>query len=437
MKYIIWGAGKVGQRLHKVLKLFNVVAFVDGDKNKQGNYIEDTPIISLEEYLQKYQDCIMVLAVSSHLYIQSMEKILKDNNVVSYVDIYNLPSELYYPDNIDISFFSSIFELYNVKDYNTKIIIYGTGLFGFLLYEYLSRRNNDICFIEEDNCYQLSKWMEKTYGVRYIKKSETTSDDKILSVKKKFCTSSEKNIIPFYKFENLKRYERNDLRKYKDIHHGKRCFIIGNGPSLHMEDLDILWSNHEICFGVNNIWVGFRNTKWRPTYYVAADPTMFESYSHILTEFKESECFFSDVSPNFLKTNVLSSNMNVYHAIHQNYMQEPPDFSEDITKAVFGCGSVIYDCLQIAYYMGFTQIYLIGMDCGNSDGSGWKIKHFVDDYERFGEDKSETYYLDVDRMFKAFYVAKNIAEKNNIEVYNATRGGNLEIFRRVDFRSLF
>ena len=54
------------------------------------------------------------------------------------------------------------------------------------------------------------------------------------------------------------------LKKYKDIHKGKRCFIIGNGPSLQMSDLEILYKNKEICFGVNRIFLGFKDTEWRP-----------------------------------------------------------------------------------------------------------------------------------------------------------------------------
>ena len=48
--------------------------------------------------------------------------------------------------------------------------------------------------------------------------------------------------------------EGKKLARLKNIHTGKRCFIIGNGPSLTSSDLDKLRDNNEICFGFNRIF---------------------------------------------------------------------------------------------------------------------------------------------------------------------------------------
>ncbi len=55
----------------------------------------------------------------------------------------------------------------------------------------------------------------------------------------------------------------------RDCHRGRRGFIVGNGPSLRMEDLDRLQS--EISFGSNKIYLAFDKTAWRPTYYSVID----------------------------------------------------------------------------------------------------------------------------------------------------------------------
>ena len=79
--------------------------------------------------------------------------------------------------------------------------------------------------------------------------------------------------------------------------------------------------------------------------------------------------------------------------------------------------------LQIAIYMGFKEIYLLGNDCSYSTDK----QHFIESghYDKQAETVGE-------RMIFAFKIAKKYADKNGIKIYNATRGGMLEVFDRVD-----
>ena len=56
-----------------------------------------------------------------------------------------------------------------------------------------------------------------------------------------------------------------ELENLKNIQEGKRCFLIGNGPSLRAEDLTCLYEHGEICFAFNRIYNIFEQTPWRPT----------------------------------------------------------------------------------------------------------------------------------------------------------------------------
>ena len=56
------------------------------------------------------------------------------------------------------------------------------------------------------------------------------------------------------------------FEKYKNIHENKRAFLVANGPSLNDIDLDLI--KDEISFGMNRISLAYKNTKWRPTYYL-------------------------------------------------------------------------------------------------------------------------------------------------------------------------
>ena len=62
---------------------------------------------------------------------------------------------------------------------------------------------------------------------------------------------------------------KNSIKALKNIHYGKRCFIVGNGPSLKVEDLEKI--QNEICFGTHRIYQIFDKTYWRPMYYCAQD----------------------------------------------------------------------------------------------------------------------------------------------------------------------
>jgi len=90
----------------------------------------------------------------------------------------------------------------------------------------------------------------------------------------------------------------------------------------------------------------------------------------------------------------------------------------------------VYDgALQLAAYMGFTEIYLLGTDCQQYDDD--EKMHFTSDYSVV---KS---ILNLNKIISAYEVAKEYAEAHGIKIYNATRGGSLEVFQRVDFDSLF
>ena len=71
------------------------------------------------------------------------------------------------------------------------------------------------------------------------------------------------------------------LAALKDKHKGQRCFVIGNGPSLRISDLDRL--KDEITFASNKIYLAFEETDWRPTYYTAVDRLVIESLHEVIS----------------------------------------------------------------------------------------------------------------------------------------------------------
>lgn len=237
-------------------------------------------------------------------------------------------------------------------------------------------------------------------------------------------------------------FNHPELACYKNIYNRKRCFIIGNGPSLSVDDLNTLHRNNEICFASNAIYKMFGRTEWRPNFYTASDDLVTKTTIEEIKKI-EGEIFIADLYNivDFEKVN--QSNI---HYIHMNpnvgYMNHP-GFSDDVVTHVFDGGSCVYDMsLQLAVYMGFTEIYLLGVD--NTVGITNIATHFDGYYTKEEEEKvwkpkfrdniaQENYEL----LNRAFESGKQYCKKNGIELLNATRGGRLNVLDRVLFDSLF
>ena len=67
------------------------------------------------------------------------------------------------------------------------------------------------------------------------------------------------------------------LSKFKDIHKGQRCFIIGTGPSLNKTNLSLL--KDEICFGVNTLYKGLEKFGLKCQYWAVGDDTIIKNHS--------------------------------------------------------------------------------------------------------------------------------------------------------------
>ena len=107
-------------------------------------------------------------------------------------------------------------------------------------------------------------------------------------------------------------------------------------------------------------------------------------------------------------------------------------FSEDAAKVCGNGGTCIYICLQIAVYMGFKNIYLLGMDLVDMSQGVNQLPTYKHFYQ-----EEETSRLWLDLILKGYKSARKYADTHHIHIYNATRGGYLEIFDRVDFDSIF
>lgn len=232
------------------------------------------------------------------------------------------------------------------------------------------------------------------------------------------------------------------LASYRNKHKGETCFIIGNGPSLSAKDLEILHRNNVITFGTNRVFHIFNDTAWRPTYYMSEDMTILRS---IQEEIAQIPCKARFIPINLKwDEGVDISGASYFYLDYQSALTETNGLSLDVAKAIRCRGTVTTSCIQLALYMGFTEIYLIGVDHNYSryiDSNGNVVEdpsvkdYFSTSYDTDFKDvigrnlgDSTLAYISVEELSKTL---------GTFRVYNATRGGKLEVFQRVDFDSIF
>ena len=224
-----------------------------------------------------------------------------------------------------------------------------------------------------------------------------------------------------------------ELTKLKNRHNGQRCFIVGNGPSLNVDDLEKI--KNEISFGTHRIYDIFDTTTWKPTYYCAQDYVLIKkSAKDIDKKIDFIKYIGMTVSAIYPKMN----NAIYLNMISEDFYPDLPNFSEDISKCFYEGYTVTYMCLQIAVYMGFNEIYLLGVDHNysvNLKADGTIEHNNVQDH--FSSDDIIENLPQLDKSTLAYQAAKEFGDQHGIKIYNATRGGKLEIFERVDFDSLF
>lgn len=335
---------------------------------------------------------------------------------------------------------------------NKKIILYGASKQGEITLKKL--RNIDIqpdFFCDSDK----NKWGLEYNGLEIVsidklKEVCLKSDNEVVVIITSMYIQSimdvlSVNEIPCYiqicnyidNICDMYNAEGEKISKLKNKHLGKRCFILGNGPSLSVEDLEKL--KNEITFASNKIFLLFDKTNWRPTYYSIFDSKMLKNIYKDLYKISLQNLFL----PMRAKTEY---DLNLENTMYFNFLEssinpKEPMFSRDVSKIIFTGYTVTYVSIQMAIYMGFKEIYLIGVDHSYNtyieDGKVVTTEskdYFSENYINTMEDRN---LPQLSYSTLAYIKAQQFASDNGVKIYNATRGGKLEVFPRVDLDSIF
>lgn len=223
------------------------------------------------------------------------------------------------------------------------------------------------------------------------------------------------------------------LERFADKHKNQRCFIIGNGPSLNETDLSLL--RGEITFGLNRIYLKFDELGFATNYYVVVNELVIEQCAEEIAKIPSPK-FVSWYAKRWLRP-----------ADDIVYVREPQgarlDFSIRPALALWVGATVTYVAMQLAYYMGFEEVILIGVDHNfQTKGAphetvvleGEDPNHFDPNY--FGPG-FRWQLPDLEASERAYRLAKEFFEGDGRRILDATVGGKLQVFPKVDYDSLF
>jgi hypothetical protein len=246
------------------------------------------------------------------------------------------------------------------------------------------------------------------------------------------------------------KWKRHDISRIEALHNihqdSKRCFIIGNGPSLNNTDLTML--KNEITFGSNAIYLNYSMMGYLPTYYAVVDNLVCEDRSNDINRLNDFDIKFFPLNMAY----AINRHRNTIFLL-QKRAEKYPSFSTDLAECIYGGYTVTYYHLQIAYYMGFKNVYLIGMDhdypmpnnyeITYRNGGSPEITFLEDDKAHFNQNYFGKGYRMHDpryalpKMEMAYQKAFEVFSADNRNIFNATIGGKLDIYPRIDYNNLF
>jgi len=242
-----------------------------------------------------------------------------------------------------------------------------------------------------------------------------------------------------------------------NIHNGQRCFIIGTGPSINTQDLKLL--QNENCIAMSQLYNHPDYNIIDPKYhifsgvkihsYLFSENVAVQYYQEVDSKIKEKTTLLINYPDfNFIQENKLLKNKKIHYFSCDKHYKKLLKEAINYPKSFYESQCVSVMAIQNAIAMGFKEIYLLGLDHDWILRMKDKIQaNFYDSKQSvFGKNGvvENWHVCDWRAVFKAQYILwdeyehlKSYIKQNNIQIYNATNGGILEVFPRVKYETLF
>lgn len=238
------------------------------------------------------------------------------------------------------------------------------------------------------------------------------------------------------------------LESYRDKYAGKRCFILGNGPSLSKMNLSPL--AHEVTMGSNGIYNLFNEIGFKTTFTFFEDREQTYLRRKDINRLKGTTKMVALTNGYCIKPDKETIFFNERFPCDKAIRPFQSRFSYDFASVAFLGGTVSYVMMQWAFYLGFEEVYVLGIDHNYGPLPEMfppgKIKiteenhaiirklHFNPDYYKIGDVLGVP---DVKFQDSSYILANTTFEKEDKKIYNAGMNSKLNAFEHIDFETLF
>ncbi len=235
-----------------------------------------------------------------------------------------------------------------------------------------------------------------------------------------------------YRFDQRGRDSAGRLEEMRGQYRGRRCFILGNGPSLRDTDLELL--RNEYTFGLNRIYLLFDKIGFETSFLVTVNRHVIEQSPAELMEASSTK-FVSWRARALLPER---SDVTFLRSVRG------PLFSTDpVREGVWEGGTVTFVAMQLAYYLGFEQAILLGVDhtFATQGPPNQLVTSTGDDPNHFDPNYFGAGYRwqlpDLETSEYAYRLARRQFEAAGREIIDATVGGKLTVFRKIPYEDAF
>jgi hypothetical protein len=257
-----------------------------------------------------------------------------------------------------------------------------------------------------------------------------------------------------------KKFIAGDRHFIKSLHNkfkGRRCFVIGNGPSLSRMNLDLLVN--EVTIGSNGLYKLFDKFKFRPSYLLFQDsrtilgkareinavkgiPKLVSiNASHLIK--KDNDTYFFNLANHLGWENIKSSTRKVFQG-------NLPIFSNNFAEFATNMGNVSHTAIQFAFFLGCNPVYLIGCDHSmaalidqfepghvkitESNLPIFEKHHFTQNYYKIGDEIGVPFIELENQAYKSCNEFFNLSGR---QLRNAGLNSKVPFIPKVEFESLF
>ena len=223
-----------------------------------------------------------------------------------------------------------------------------------------------------------------------------------------------------------------------------RIVVVGNGPSLKMQNLDLLRNEFTIC--TNAFFHAYENLSWRPTIMTVEDPLPAADNADFYNSDNESTKLIQYDLRDIIAESESTAYLNFLRSYTHWSSRRWPRFSTNVMNCAYWGGTVSFLALQIAATFQPRQIILIGTDLSyivpkSAKISGTVITSTEDDPNHFNPNYfgagKRWHVPETQRMQRAFEYALQVLSNESIELLNATSGGNLRVVPRISYEESF